>query len=85
MSMLTAYGGKMQIVLQHPKGHDHGVFLDVEVANTFCEGMKDGCKEYIQSTDGTVYERYSCYSVISPFGYKVSNKSWEEVIAFEIM
>lgn len=72
----------MYIVLVHEKGHDHGKSLTIEAKDFFCEGNHDPCKEYILAEDGTIYERYSCYSVISPYGYSISTKSWEEIIKY---
>lgn len=62
----------MRIILVHEsKRHDHGESLTVEVFETFCEGVDDGNKEYIK-TDKGIFERYSCYSIISPYGWEKS-------------
>lgn len=68
---------KMEIVLEHAtEGHDHGERLTVELISSHCEGIISASKEYI-NTDKGVFERYTCYSIISPYGWKKSDKTWE--------
>lgn len=69
----------MKIVLEHETyGHDHGIQVEVKPLSVFCEGMKDGNKEYLKTETG-IFERYTCYAIFSPYGWKKSTKTWEEI------
>lgn len=72
----------MKIVLQSTvNSGDYGENITIENPICFCEGFKDGDKEYVSDgVEGQVYERYTCYSVISPYGYKKSDKTWEDLL-----
>ena len=75
---------KIKIVLQSTvNSGDYGENVSIQNPLFICEGFNDGDKEYVKGDDEQVFERYTCYSVISPYGWKKSDKKWEDVCCVE--